>query len=339
MVDLALDRTARRVLERYPLELSSASWTSLGNAGGFSGARLWRGVTLADEQLCLRAWPYARMTDVKLNQIQRAMSVSRLPIVPELWGTSDDETWVMADDRYWEITTWLPGTADFHQNPSDERLFAAMRALAAIHERWLPPQPLTAPCPAVRRIIKALRSWRELVQTGWQPDFDLPLTPEIHAVARQAWEAIFANIFATEFALHEWENRPMPVQVCLCDVWHDHILYVGDEVTGVIDYGGVKPDCVALDLARLLGSMAPDQTERTDAALAVYTALHPVPAEVLKLVPVLDRCGAVVGLTNWIRWLYLDRRSYDDLPRVTERLEKLLGRVATTGKTKLFAWA
>ncbi|MCE9530003.1 MAG: phosphotransferase [Planctomycetes bacterium] len=334
-----IDPIARSVLEFYPPEAAESSWAALGNAGGFSGARLWRGETADGRQLCLRAWPFARMKEDRLNRIHRAIAACHLPFVPELIETTEGNTWLHAKDVFWEMTTWLPGQADFHKEPSDARLFAAMRAVAAIHRRWTLREPLVAPCPAVRRILRALREWRNLLQSGWRPDFDLPLTPEIHQCARRAWDAVFANIFGTEFALHDWEKRPLPVQVCLCDVWHDHILFEGENVTGVIDYGGVKPDCVAVDLARLLGSLLPDQPERMQNALDVYTAVNPLPSEILKLVPVLDRCGSVVGLTNWLRWLYLDRKAYEDLPRVAERLEMLLQRVETSRPANLFPWA
>ena len=33
----------------------------------------------------------------------------------------------------WELTPWLPGVADFHQQPSPSRLQAAVHALARFH--------------------------------------------------------------------------------------------------------------------------------------------------------------------------------------------------------------
>ena len=172
-----------------------------------------------------------------------------------------------------------------------------------------------------------MREWRDLIQCGWKPDYDLPLSELIHLYARRAWDAVAVNAYSVEFSLAEWEARMLPVQLCLCDVWHDHILYEGDRVTGVIDYGAVKSDCVASDLARLLGSMIPDEPERMQMALAIYSAGQPVPGDVLKLVAVLDHAGSIVGLTNWLRWLYLDKKSYGDLTRVASRMEAMLKRV------------
>jgi hypothetical protein len=49
---MSLERAAAEVLSRY--DPPARSWEALGNAGGFSGARLWR-VAAADGDWCLKA--------------------------------------------------------------------------------------------------------------------------------------------------------------------------------------------------------------------------------------------------------------------------------------------
>ncbi len=172
---IPVDPATREVLSNYDGFIAGAAWTPLGNAGGFSGARLWRGQTPDGRRLCLREWPVARTTADRLFDIHQAMQVlAELPFVPEIWPTLDGSTWVQVDDACWEITTWMPGTADFHQKPTNARLFAAMRTLAAMHSCLRPDRERSTPCPAVKRILRALRGWRDLLQSGWQPDFQLP---------------------------------------------------------------------------------------------------------------------------------------------------------------------
>jgi len=340
MTGFPFDNTARAVVAEYALD-GPVSWTTLGNAGGFSGARLWRGQRHDGTRLCLREWPNQRTTEDRLMTIHRAMRVlARLPFVPKLCETRDGSTWVdVAGESLWEMTTWMPGVADFNDNPNDARLFAAMRALAQMHERMRAAKPVTGPCPAVKRILRAMRGWRDLLQSGWKPDFRFPRPEPIPALARRAWQAISAGTYSIEFTLVNWEDRQMPLQMCLCDIWHDHILYEKDQLTGVIDYGAVKPDCVAIDLARLLGSMIPEQRERMRQAFAVYSAIHPTPEVVFELAAILDQAGAIVGLTNWLRWLYHEQRSYLEGAAVGRRLEALTKRVETATPTPLGAWA
>ena len=57
-------------------------------------------------------------------------------------------------------------------------------------------------------------------------------------------------------------HEPVPVQPCGAP--HDHVLFDGDRVTGIIDFAAAKVDHVAADLARLFGESDPDD-RRTDA--------------------------------------------------------------------------
>src|SRR5258708_31355678 len=56
--------------------------------------------------------------------------------------------------------------------------------------------------------------------------------------------------------LTPWLNRKVLLHYCLGDVWSAHVLFTGDEVMGLIDYGGMPLDHPAQDLARLFGSMS-----------------------------------------------------------------------------------
>jgi len=85
--------------------------------------------------------------------------------------------------------------------------------------------------------------------------------------------------------------------------------------------------------------MIPDEIERMRQAFAVYSAIHPVSHEVLQLAEVLDQAGSIVGLTNWLRWLYLEQRSYSEGAGVARRMEALLRRVEAKRITPLGAWA
>jgi len=203
-------------------------------------------------------------------------------------------------------------------------LFAAVEAVARLHDAWsrlVPPGPL--PCPAIERRWRALAEWDRLVAAGWRPRPapDDPVAP----YAEAAWDRLPGVLSQTRADLVHWRHQPVPVQPCLCDVWHDHVLFDGDRVTGLIDYGAAKVDHVAVDLARLLGSLVPSELDRRAAALRVYQGIRPLPQP--ELVELLDRTGVVVGLTNWLRWLYHEGREYADRPAVTGRIAGLVRRL------------
>jgi aminoglycoside phosphotransferase (APT) family kinase protein len=115
----------------------------------------------------------------------------------------------------------------------------------------------------------------------------------------------------------------VPVQPCLCDVWHDHVLFTGEAVTGLVDYGEVKPDHPAVDLARLLGDLIGDDERRFHLGLAAYRAAGG-PVEVDEhFVRLLDRTGVVCAVIHWVNEL----TAGSSAPNAEARLTRLLGRL------------
>ena len=97
--------------------------------------------------------------------------------------------------------------------------------------------------------------------------------------AERAWRVLPHWIDTIPDLLTRWTARTWPLQPCLCDVWHDHVLFDGDRVTGLVDYGAVKIDHPAVDVARLLGSLVGDDAEGWAAGLTAYREVRPFSAE------------------------------------------------------------
>src|SRR5262249_42064317 len=216
--------------------------------GGFSGARLWR-VQSPGGDLCLRAWPAGEPAPRVLAR-HHLVAVARaagLTFVPAVFSATDGTTAVEQEGRVWELQGWLPGKADFPPPPPPARLASAARALARLHDAWRT-RPPSAVCPAVERRLDATRAWDGLRPPLVQADPLHPLVGRAHALA-------LALVRQVNAALAPWRFREVQIQPCLCDVWHDHLLFSGDELTGLVDYGSIKTDHVAADLARMLGSL------------------------------------------------------------------------------------
>jgi Ser/Thr protein kinase RdoA (MazF antagonist) len=306
------------VLCQFPIRAVAVH--ALGNHGGFSGARLWRVETEAGA-FCLRAWPPLSSERLHgIHGLMRTATAAGLAFVPVVVGEPVEHEY-----RLWDLTTWLPGRADFRENPTPERIAAAGAALARLHRAWMPAEPYREPCPAVQRRLDVVKQWRKVRAAGWHPSFGRADDP-VGRWAKRAWRLLDERVETVPRELGAWVEPPVPVQHCLCDVWHDHVLYVGDEVTGLVDFGSVKPDHVAVDLARMLGSLAGDDARLWDAGLAGYGRERPLTEADVRLARVLDRTGTLLGLANWLRWLYYERRTYDDPDRVAGRLAELVMR-------------
>jgi Ser/Thr protein kinase RdoA (MazF antagonist) len=323
------EREADEVLDRYPTLLTSGPRVFLGNHGGFSGARLWR-VESAAGPLCLRAWPEETMAE-RLILIHRAMRVAHecsLGFVPRVFSTCDGHTVVATTSRLWDLTAWMPGRADYHERPSAQRLAAACVALARLHLAWAPSFSYRAgPCLAVQRRLARAGEWLAVVHSNWRPSSDRLTSDPVRPWAERAWNALHGKIETLPEKLTDWIVCPVPLQLCLCDVWHAHVLFEGDTVSGLIDFGSIKIDHVAVDLARMLGSMAGDDASYWRIGIEAYRTVRPFSAEEEGLAKLLDQTGTLLAAANWLRWLYHDGRHFDDRAAVAERLAALVRRI------------
>ena len=158
------DHLVEQVLSHYPAPLRQGQLQSLGNLGGFSGARLW---CLRDNagSLRIRAWPVDASLPERLRLIHHLMDMARsagLAFVPSVYRTAADTTFVICGGRVWDVCEWKTGIADYKTQPSPSAIAselpcpgAAPRCLATAGAGASRPLPcrLTAP-PIVARMAR-----------------------------------------------------------------------------------------------------------------------------------------------------------------------------------------
>ncbi|MFN4261367.1 MAG: phosphotransferase enzyme family protein [Gemmataceae bacterium] len=317
------------VLRHYPGLFPARACQFLGNRGGFSGAWLWR-VETAAGAWCLRAWPVMGPGWRQLITIHRHMRQAHdagLSFVPQLRETGAGTTWVEHAGRLWDVTSWLPGRANYHDEPTDAKLTAAGVALARLHAVWSVGEKQLAPSPAIGRRMAHGQEWQQRVASGWRPEFRQPFDDPVQPWAERAWRLLPRHLERLPELLAPWLDRSWPVQPCLCDIWHDHLLFTGDQLTGLVDYGSVRQDHVAVDLARMLGSLVGDDPRRRDLCLTVYSRLRPLRAAEEALMHLLDVSGVILGAANWLKMLYVEPRHFEDRCAVARRLAALTQRL------------
>ena len=122
------------VLLHWPLPTAVGPIEALGNAGGFSGSRLWR-VPTESNTYCLRRWPQSHPCREQLTWIHdtlRQVAAAGCSFVPAPLVSRADITWIEQDGFLWELAPWLPGVADFHHT-TPGRLQSALASLARWH--------------------------------------------------------------------------------------------------------------------------------------------------------------------------------------------------------------
>jgi homoserine kinase type II len=214
-------------------------------------------------------------------------------------------------------------------------LHAALQALAKLHQRWaeLPVEYVNslAPPPTILRRLARLealltageRAIRRELET-YTPTSTLP---GLALRAEQLLELFTDLAPATRDQLVRAAPIAVSLQTCLRDVWHDHLLFTGDEISGIVDYGAVGWDSVASDIARLVGSLARDDVDAWRSCLAAYQQIRALSTDELVLVEVCDAANVLLSGMNWLEWLLVDRRQFDRESRILARLDETLARL------------
>jgi homoserine kinase type II len=124
------------------------------------------------------------------------------------------------------------------------------------------------------------------------------------------------------------------LQPCLRDIRPDHLLFQGNRVTGLIDFGAMRYETVAADLARLLSEWVEDDRWARGEALAAYSSIRRLDDSEGSLIEAFDASAALLGGGHWIRWHFLEGRVFEG-PDTVDRgiargLERLRRRLAGT---------
>ncbi|MBX3413459.1 MAG: phosphotransferase [Pirellulales bacterium] len=320
------------VLDAYSPLARGARVEFLGQAGGLSGAVFWR-VRTPVAVLCLRRWPREHPTRRRLDWIHAVLTHAAgrgIDFLPVPLATSRGETIVERDGHLWELAPWLPGRSDFAAQPTVERLEAALAALARFHiavADFPTNAPRIGPAPGIAaRLEQASKlAAEELDQLSAAiADHDWP---ELVERARGIVAALKAPLPRVRPTLQQVRERSVPLAPCLRDIWHENVLFEGEHVTGIVDFGAMRVDSVATDVARLLGSMAVDDLPKWRAGLAAYQQVRPLSHDESELVAAYDASGVLLAGVHWLRWLYVEGQTFDDRPRVLARLDHFLGRL------------
>jgi Ser/Thr protein kinase RdoA (MazF antagonist) len=325
----------RQVLERYPPDCQPSQIEPLGSAGGMSGAQFWRLATPCG-RLGLRRWPVEHPTGDGLrfiHSVLRYASDNGLKIVPVPLAAVDGETFIEHGGHLWELAPWLPGAADYEKSPRVEKLRAAMTALAQFHAAttdFNAIRPLASSRAPSLAIVARLTRLHELQTDGIDTlarSINDAIWPELVPFARQFLAALPRVLPHAIAQLSPLANVPLPLQPAIRDIWHDHVLFEGDDVTGLVDFGATQIETPTGDVARLLGSLVDDDAKGWREGLAAYSAARPLTEQETAAVSALDISGTILAGCNWIRWIHVDGKQFENGAQVLTRFTRLLDRV------------
>ena len=328
-----------KLLWSYPADCWPEQVDALAAAGGFSGALLWR-ITATRGLLCLRRFPGEGPSPARLRWIQSVIRHVRergFLLLPQSISTTAGEGCCNWDGHLWELTSWMPGTADYWSDPRPEKLHAALAELARFHvaaatfpnqasapEVDTPTQPATSPGIAYRLAVVNRLLAGELNTLRLAAISNRRAMPLLAERAEELFHLIEPHLPSLQRHLAETAGVKVRLQPCLRDIWHDHVLFQGDRVTGIVDVEAMRMDSVATDIARLLGSLCGTDPRGYGRGLAAYQAIRPLSNDELDLMAAFDRSQRLLAGARWVQWVFADGRAFTDPSAVLTRMDHIL---------------
>ncbi len=315
-----------QVLNCFPETAGRAESTLLQRvASGLSGASVWR-LNGTSGDWAVRRWPegYDENRLTWIHQVLLGLPQS-LPL-PIPLRTLDGQSFARRGDSLWSVEPWMRGEANYWREPSDKKLVAAVQALAAFHravQDWASGPQLI---PAIANRIVALKQHSDSVAHYAKAIGDS--RDELPRLSREILVGAQFQIVPWQRALNAVAQASEVLVPCMRDVWHDHVLFVGDRVSGLIDFGSLRLDSIATDFARLVGSLVDDDERQWRLALDAYRSAGNFAQGNVSLIGVIDGSSQVIAGLNWVRWLFVEKRSFENQTLVDDRLKRILRRLS-----------
>lgn len=334
-----------RVLSLYDVQYRPQRIEIPSETGGFSGAGIAQ-IESSAGVFCLRRWPdrsLPRERLLGLHRLLKTVSDSGVTQVAVPVAAHDGSTLLDVSERFWQLEPWMPGQADFDTNPHRTRLASAMNCLSQWHtaaarfqpqaseQKWFASR--TGTSPAVKERLARIDDWCSGKLDRLRSTLHRDHTSRFADLGQE-----IASLFAAASPMIAAELRSLSqtafdLQPCLRDVWHDHLLFTVDEVTGLIDPAACRTENIATDLARLLGSLVGDNRDEWSFAIESYSRHRTLSPAEHQLIRVLDRSSVLLSGMTWLDRIFLQRMRLTQASAVEARMKQILERLTQLRRT------
>lgn len=337
------DEHVHAVLRGYGPPWNTANVRILPIARGLSGAGVWK-ITSNSLAAALHIWPIGYPDDRlrAIHGILAGYGGAGIGFIPHPVDDARGETVQFKEGRLWDLVTWRPGESAVAAEYCEERIRSALAALRKLHDLGSELTRGKELAPIADRVTaEALRLGRPMKSPGlvrrqkeWfrlsrlLNDGSLPEDP-CHLVARTFEAAARAQQWWNSGCLKAEER--FPLTICWNDPRRENLLFIGDEISGLIDYGSLGIDFPAADLGRLLGSFLPNHPERWPTLLGSYDDAASA-KRWARWAWHYFRAGTLIAALHWWEWHLLQKRpfanpqaAYDRWRYIVETLEQSPG--------------
>lgn len=286
---------------------------------GLSEATVWR-VEWGQSSFAIRRHPrgvdpaYVRRASSTLFAIKEAGL--------EFVAAPTSEPLLLADDRLWEIAPWLPGQSLAERGPDPAAEQSALAALVKFHELTRRNATESKPRSLFAERCRALEALDLRPTVAEHAAIPGPIQHVLKQLKTHLPEAAARANLATQ----RYTRVVQATQIIHGDARPEHFLLVGQEVTGLIDFGSMRWDSPLADVARLAGEIAEGAEPRLVELASVYSQMASTAIDPAQI-SVLDLSGAVLSAANWLRWLGQSDPTEVATSEIHGRLTSILARM------------
>ena len=333
------------ILDYYPA-LGEPKSLELVVGEGFSGAQVWRVQTAQGAYALKRtseikeaesrfpwihgvlehAWRegFHRLPLPQKNRQGRTVTIAAAPITPSSSLHHDPSAWV--------VSPWMPGTPLPEGQATEASIASAAKTLAAWHHcvSSHPDCVNDSPLPCMQRRRDHVSGWMdgnlERLQTVLckTPASDkVLLAQEITVLAKSRLPALAHRLSSA----CGQRGRLLPA---IRDIWRPHVLFRGAQVVGMIDFDAMRLDSPVVDIARLLGSFCGVSPALWNHGTEAYGRELFLSQQDLQNIELLDAANRVLSPLNWLRWIYLEERTFANDSHAWRRIKTLAERIDPT---------
>jgi aminoglycoside phosphotransferase (APT) family kinase protein len=302
------DTDIRRIAAKFGIECRHVSRIP----GGFSGAMVFQVTSIDEHTFAVRATPEGIALPLfrrrSLHRLLAWLHSQELSCVAEplrVLNSLDSE--IELSGIVWQAEPWLPGQSA-RPRPTPSQVTSALTTLSALYQRtktipwqdeWF--RVALEPSPGIQRRRQIVTHLIQSELTTLHAQVRLLDEDHFRELALRSLDAISKWTYWLNQALQTVGHQAFALQPVIRDLWRPHVLFSGDQCTGLIDLTAASTDHPCLDLARLFRSWFGRDTAAVCRAFQEFADIHGVSFEDAQLFGALDAAAALLSPLTWIR--------------------------------------
>ncbi|MBA2114025.1 phosphotransferase enzyme family protein [Bremerella alba] len=296
--------------------------------GGLSGSEVWK-VQTDQASYCLKLMPPEFSVNRLLAAHQAAHHRRRLGMTT-LAGylpASTGQTYVEANNRLWELQTWMDGLSPSVPYSAPHRK-AMFHAIAEFHTYRETPPRETAISPGITTRSQLCQKWSLRHTQNQFPSLRSFGHPHWKPAIKQFLDSFVLYHTRLQTLLKSQKQERYELEDCIADPRPENFRFHEDQLTGLFDLGSMRWDNIALDVSRLASEVSSDGKVDWDFAFHAVSTLRPLTPSEERLAMIFDAANVLLTGLNWVQWLVIDERRFANCNHVSSRLSHLTARLA-----------